>query len=180
MLQKSSLSKPAAYMKWLHVHKWLLFNLGSLGSLLWLVPFLSVCVLHSYLLWSQYLSLLCCCCFVVKSCLTPWAGVHQGPLSMGFLHRYTCVPHPEPSSLLPPCTIPLVHPCAPAPSIQYRALNWTGDSFLTWYYTCFNAILPNHPPPHRVQKTVLYISVFFCCLVHRVIVTIFLNSIYMR
>ena len=22
---------------------------------------------------------------------------------------------------------------------------WTGDSFLIWYYTCFNAILPNHP-----------------------------------
>ena len=30
-----------------------------------------------------------------------------------------------------------------------------------WYYTCFNAILPNHPTlslSHRVQKTVLYIS----------------------
>ena len=22
---------------------------------------------------------------------------------------------------------------------------WTGDSFHIWYYTCFNAILPNHP-----------------------------------
>jgi len=33
-----------------------------------------------------------------------------------------------------------------------------------WYYTCFNAILPNHPTlslSHRVQKTVLYISVSF-------------------
>ena len=38
---------------------------------------------------------------------------------------------------------------------------WTGDSFLIWYYTCFNAILPNHPPAHRVQKTVLYICVSF-------------------
>ena len=40
--------------------------------------------------------------------------------------------------------------------------NWTGDSFLIWYYTCFNAILPNHPTlslSHRVQKTVLYICV---------------------
>ena len=39
---------------------------------------------------------------------------------------------------------------------------WTGDSFLIWYYTCFNAILPNHPTlsfSHRVQKTVLYICV---------------------
>ena len=41
---------------------------------------------------------------------------------------------------------------------------WTGDSFLIWYYTCFNAILPNHSTlslSHRVQKTVLYICVSF-------------------
>ena len=38
-------------------------------------------------------------------------------------HRYTCVPHPEPSSLLPPHTIPLGHPSAPAPSIQYHGSN---------------------------------------------------------
>ena len=41
---------------------------------------------------------------------------------------------------------------------------WTGDSFLIWYYTCFNAILPNHPTlslSHRVQNTVLYICVSF-------------------
>ena len=44
---------------------------------------------------------------------------------------------------------------------------WTGDSFHTWYYTCFNAILPNHPTlalSHRVQKTVLYICVSFAVL----------------
>ena len=37
-------------------------------------------------------------------------------------------------------------------------------SFHIWYYTCFNAILPNHPTlslSHRVQNTVLYISVPF-------------------
>ena len=38
-------------------------------------------------------------------------------------HRYTRVPHPEHSSLLPPCTIPLGHPSAPAPSIRYHASN---------------------------------------------------------
>ena len=38
-------------------------------------------------------------------------------------HRYTRVPHPELSSLLPPRTIPLGHPSAPAPSIQCRASN---------------------------------------------------------
>ena len=36
-------------------------------------------------------------------------------------HRYTRVPHPEPRSLLPPCTIPLSRPSAPAPSIQHHA-----------------------------------------------------------
>jgi len=58
-------------------------------------------------------------------------------------HRYTCVPHPEPSSLLPPRTIPLGHPSAPAPSIQYRAsnLDWQLVSYMIlyisyhiWYY----------------------------------------------
>ena len=36
--------------------------------------------------------------------------------------------------------------------------------FHTWYFTCFNAILPNLPTlslSHRVHKTVLYISVSF-------------------
>ena len=53
---------------------------------------------------------------------------------------------------------------------------WTGDLIHIWYYTCFNAILPNHPTlslslSHRVQKTVPYIWVslqscfyFFSCL----------------
>ena len=31
--------------------------------------------------------------------------------------------HPEPSSLLPPHTLPLGRPSAPAPSIQYRAFD---------------------------------------------------------
>ena len=38
---------------------------------------------------------------------------------------------------------------------------------IIWEYTCFNAILPNHPTlalSHRVQKTVLYISVSFAVL----------------
>ena len=38
-------------------------------------------------------------------------------------HRYTCVPHPEPSSLLPPHTLLLGRPSTPAPSIQYHASN---------------------------------------------------------
>ena len=84
------------------------------------------------------------------------------------------------SSLPVPCLwiVPVHQP--QATSIMHRT--WTGDSFHIWYYTRFNAILPNHPTyslSHRVQKTVLYMCLF-CCLAYRVIVTIFLNSIYMR
>ena len=42
-------------------------------------------------------------------------------ISTWIRHRYTRVPHPEPSSLLPPHTIPLGHPSALAPSIQYHS-----------------------------------------------------------
>ena len=72
--------------------------------------------------------------------------------------------NPPPSSLLPSRTIPWVIPVhqPQTTSIMHRA--WTGDPFHMWYYTCFNAILPNHPTlslSHRVQQTVLYISVSF-------------------
>ena len=75
-------------------------------------------------------------------------------------HRYTGVPHPEPSSLPVPSlwVVPVHQP--QASSIVHWT--WTGDSFHIWYYTYFNAILPNHPTlsySHRVPKTVLYISV---------------------
>ena len=56
-------------------------------------------------------------------------------ISKWIRHRYTCVPHPEPSSLLPPHTIPLGRPSAPAPSIQYCALNldWQLVSYMIFY-----------------------------------------------
>ena len=54
---------------------------------------------------------------------------------------YMC-PHPEPSSLLRPHTIPLGRPSAPAPRIQYPAsnLDWQLVSYMMFYM--FNAILP--------------------------------------
>ena len=79
-----------------------------------------------------------------------------------WIHGCTCVPHPEPlphSSLPVPSlwVIPVHQP--QASSILHRT--WTGDSFLIWYYTCFSAILPNHPTlslSHRVQR-LFYTSV---------------------
>ena len=56
-------------------------------------------------------------------------------ISKWIRHRYICVPHPELSSLLPPHTIPLGCPSAPAPSIQYRAsnLDWRLVSYMILY-----------------------------------------------
>ena len=50
-------------------------------------------------------------------------------------HKYTRVPHPEPPSHLPPHTISLGHPSAPALSILYPALNleWWFISYMILY-----------------------------------------------
>ena len=61
--------------------------------------------------------------------------------------------NPPPSSLPIPSlwVIPVHQP--QASSIVHWT--WTGDSFHTWYYTCFSAILPNLPTlslSHRVHK----------------------------
>ena len=67
--------------------------------------------------------------------------------------------NPPPSSLPIPSlwVIPLHQP--QASSIMHPT--WTGNSFHISYYTCFNAILPNHPTlslSHRVQR-LFYTSV---------------------
>ena len=67
-------------------------------------------------------------------------------ISKWICHRYTCVPHPEPSSLLPPYTIPLCCPSAPAPSIQYRALTFSirCDRPEAWEHVTKLKISPRH------------------------------------
>ena len=85
-----------------------------------------------------------------------------------FCHTSTCIRHgvhvfpilnPPPTSLPIPSlwVIPVHHPQASC--ILHRT--WTGDSFLIWYYTCINAILPNHPPhPSPTEsKRLFYTSV---------------------
>ena len=99
------------------------------------------------------------------------------------IEMYTCVPHPEPSSLLPPHTLPLGRPSAPAPSIQYRASNldwWLVSYMILYMFQCHSPKSPHPLPlPQSPQDWSIH-QCLFCCLVHRVIVTIFLNSIYMH
>ena len=64
-------------------------------------------------------------------------------------HRYTHVPHPEPSSLLPPHTIPLGRPSAPAPSIKSGAsnLDWRIISYMIFYMFQCHSPKSSHPLP---------------------------------
>ena len=56
---------------------------------------------------------------------------------------------PEPSSLFPPHTIPLGHPSAPAPSIQYCAsnLDWRLVSYMISYMFQCHSPKSSHPLP---------------------------------
>ena len=106
-------------------------------------------------------------------------------ISKWICHRHTRVPHPEPPSLLPPHTIPLGHPSAPAPSIQYRAsnLDWRLVSYMILHMFQCHSLKSSHPLPLPLPQSPKDCSIhqcLFCCLIYRVIVTIFLNSIYMR
>jgi len=87
-------------------------------------------------------------------------AIHQHESATG-IHVFPIL-NPSPSSLPVPSlwVVPVHQP--QASSITHQT--WTGDSFHIWYYTGFNAILPNHPTlslSHKVQKTVLYICVSF-------------------
>ena len=104
-------------------------------------------------------------------------------ISKWIRYRHTCVPHPEPSSFLPPHTLPLGRPSAPAPSIQYRAsnLDWWLVSYMILYVFQCHSPKSSHPLPlPQSPKDCSIHQCLFCCLIYRVIVTIFLNSIYMH
>ena len=107
-----------------------------------------------------------------------------------FCHTSTCichgcthVPHPEPPSHLPPCTIPLGHPSASAPSILYPTSNLDWWFVLIWHYTSFKCHSPKSSHPLPLPQSPKDCSIhlcLFCCFLYRVIITIFLNSMYMR
>ena len=63
-----------------------------------------------------------------------------------------CVPHPEPSSLLPLHTLPLGRPSAPAPSNQYHAAvhgvaksrTWLSDFAFTFHFHALEKEMATH------------------------------------
>ena len=97
-------------------------------------------------------------------------------------HRCTWVPNPELPSHLPPHIISLDHPWAPAPSILYLVLNidWHFVSYMIVYM--FQCHSPKSSHPFPLPQSPKLCSIHLClfrCLAYRVIITIFLNSVYM-
>ena len=98
-------------------------------------------------------------------------------------HRCTCVPKHEPPSHLPPHNIPLGHPRAPAvSSMLYPAsdIDWWFNSYMIVYMLECHSPKSSHPLPLPLSQKVHYTHLcLFPCLAYRVVIAIFLNSIYM-
>ena len=106
-------------------------------------------------------------------------AIHQHESATG-IHVF---PFLNPPALFPPRTIPLRHPSAPAPSIQYHAsnLDWQFVSYMMLYMFQCHSPKSSHPLPlPQSPKDCSIHLCLFCCLTYSVIVTIFLNSIYMH
>ena len=102
-------------------------------------------------------------------------------------HESTTGVHVFPILNPPPTTLPFpslwvipVHQ-PQAPCIMH--LTWTGDSFHMWLIYMFQCHSPKPSHPHPLPQSPKDCSIhlcLFCCLTYRVIITIFLNSIYMH
>ena len=97
-------------------------------------------------------------------------------------HGCTCIPHPEHCFHLPPHPTPLDHPSAPSPSTLYHASNldwWFVSHMIIYMFQCHSPKSSHPLPLPQSTKDCSIHLCLFCCLEYRVIVTIFLNSIYM-
>ena len=99
-------------------------------------------------------------------------AIYQHESTTG-IHVFPILNPPPPSLLVPSLWVIPVHQPQASSIVHWT---WTGDSFHIWYYTCFIAILPNHSTlslSHRVQKTVLYVSISFAVLYTRLLLASF-------
>ena len=108
----------------------------------------------------------------------------------GFCHTltwssdgFTCFPHPDPPSHLPVHPIPLGLPSAPALSTCLIHPNlgwWSVSPVIVYLFQCYS-LRTSHPRllPQSPKVCSVHLCLFFC-FAYRVIITIFLNSIYMH
>ena len=98
-------------------------------------------------------------------------------------HRCTCVPHPKPLSCLPPHPIPLGCSSVSALSGLFHAAQlglvicFTYGNYL---FQCYSLKSPHSCILQQSPKVYSLYLCLFCCLAYRIIITIFLNSIYMH
>ena len=86
-------------------------------------------------------------------------------------HGCTCVPHPEPPSHLPPHTVPLGHPSAPALSTLYHASNldwWFVSHMIMYMFQCHSPKLSHPRPLPQSPKDCSIHLCLFCCLTYTV------------
>ena len=105
------------------------------------------------------------------------------------IHQHESITGIHVFPILNPLSLPLPHttppggPSAPAPSIQYHAsnLDWLFVSYMILYMLQCHSPKSSHPLPlPQSPKDCSIHLCLFCCLAYRVIITIFLNSIYMH
>ena len=105
-------------------------------------------------------------------------AIHQHESATG-VHVFPIL---NPTSHLPRHTILLGHPSTPDPSMRYHAssLDWRFISYMILYMFQCHSPKSSHPLPlPQSTKDCSIHLCLFCCFTYRVMVTIFLNSIYM-
>jgi len=105
----------------------------------------------AFLIWDIFLIVIIIIIFFYFTILY-WFAIHQHASTTGE-HVFPILNPPPISLPIPSLSVIPVHQPQASCILHWT---WTDNLFLIWYYTCFNAILPNHPPsPNRLQKTVL-------------------------
>ena len=133
--------------------------------------FNSVCGFHPFdnFFYYYYFTLQYCSGFAIHQ--------HESAMSVHVPH------HPEPPSHLPSHAIPLGCPRALSLNALFIALNLDWLSILHMVIYTFQCYFPvsSHPCllPQSPKVCSLHLCLF-CCLAYSIIVTIFLNSIYLR
>ena len=86
-------------------------------------------------------------------------------------HGFTCVPHPEPSSHLPPHPIPLGHPSAPTPSTLSHASKLDGQfisHMIIYMFQCYShrsshlCLLPQSPKVCSIHLCLFFCLAYYC------------------
>ena len=98
-------------------------------------------------------------------------------------HGFTCVPHPDPALPLPSPPHPSGSSQCTSPEHLSHASNlvwWSVSHLIIYLFQCYS-LSSSHPCllPQSPKVCSIHLCLFFC-LAYRVMVTIFLNSIYMR